>query len=131
MIGRDKSMQPKNTLTFSRTSDDTLLIHISGEWKLVNIIPTADEIQKQVETEPTIRRITFDTNELKGWDSGLLTFLLNVIKQCSESNIITDKDGLPHGVQRLLYLATAVSERKGARRGKKRIPFLEKEIFSL
>lgn len=118
-------MQPKNTLTFSRPSDDTLLIHIAGEWKLVNTIPTADQVQKQVEAEPTIRRVIFDTNELKGWDSGLLTFLLNVIDQCSKSNITTDKDGLPHGVQRLLALATAVSERKGARRGKKRIPFLE------
>jgi phospholipid/cholesterol/gamma-HCH transport system permease protein len=37
-----------------------------------------------------------------------------------------DKEVLPQGLQRLLSLASAVPERKGARRESKRIPFLER-----
>jgi phospholipid/cholesterol/gamma-HCH transport system permease protein len=58
------------------------------------------------------------------FDSGLLLFLTNVTNVCSRMKIGLEKDGLPPGVQRLLALATAVPERKGARREGKRAPFL-------
>jgi phospholipid/cholesterol/gamma-HCH transport system permease protein len=70
--------------------------------------------------------MSFDAQGLTGWDSGLLTFLLRVIEYCSANNISVGKEGLPQGVQRLLDLATAVPERKGARREAARTSFLEK-----
>jgi phospholipid/cholesterol/gamma-HCH transport system permease protein len=121
---KDESMNIKSALTFSRTSDDALLINIMGEWKLANKLPTAEEVRHQIESGPNIRRITFDTKELKDWDSGLLTFLSKVNSLCFGSNILIEKEGLPQGIQRLLSLASAVPERKGARREKKRIAFL-------
>jgi phospholipid/cholesterol/gamma-HCH transport system permease protein len=54
-----------------------------------------------------------------------LTFLIKVIDQCSQNRIEIDKEGLPEGVRRLLSLAFAVPERKGARRKLARTPFLE------
>jgi len=119
----NESINTRSGLSFDRLSEDTLLIRIEGEWKLTNILPGADEVMKQVEAGPKVRRITFDTEGLQGWDSGLLTFLIAVIDRCSKSNVIVEKEGLSQGVQRLLNLAAAVPERAGARREAKRILF--------
>lgn len=118
-------MDTNSELRFSRPTDDTLLIHFSGAWKLANKLPSSDEVREQVVKEPGIQRVTFDTKELKGWDSGFLIFYKKIVDVCTQNNINIEQDGLPDGVQRLLHLAAAVPERKGARREKARVPFLE------
>jgi phospholipid/cholesterol/gamma-HCH transport system permease protein len=74
------------------------------------------EVLQQLEASPGLRRLAFDTHDLTAWDSGLLTFLHQVMHQSTERQIVVDQQGLPEGVQRLLALATAVPEREGARR---------------
>jgi len=118
-------MDTDSTLTFSRPTEDTLLIHFTGEWKLANKLPSIDEVREQIGKGPGTQRIAFDTKELKGWDSGLLIFYKKIVDTCVQNNIHVEQDGLPDGVKRLLHLASAVPERKEARRGKARIPFLE------
>ena len=93
-----------------------MLIRVAGHWELQNELPSADEVQRQLESEPVVRRIIFDTQGLTEWDSGLLTFLIKVIERCERGSIVIDKNGLPKGVQRLLSLATAVPEKKDAQR---------------
>jgi phospholipid/cholesterol/gamma-HCH transport system permease protein len=117
--------QIKCKISFDRPKEDTLLVHITGNCKIGEELPLAEDVQKQIESGSGIRRITFDTHDLTGWDSGLLTFLDKVIDQCSQNKIETEKEGLPEGVQRLLSLASAVPERKGARRESVRSLFLE------
>ncbi|HOI17006.1 MAG TPA: ABC transporter permease [Geobacteraceae bacterium] len=104
----------------------TLRLFLDGEWKLANNIPSPREVEGILSAEPDITRASFDTNGLEGWDSGLLTFLLSVMDQCTLKKVDVDRDGLPSGVNRLLALATAVPERQGARRGEARVPFLER-----
>jgi phospholipid/cholesterol/gamma-HCH transport system permease protein len=79
-------------------------------------LPSFQEIQKQIEAESGIQRLTFDTQGLSSWDSGFITFLLKLIQLNSRLGIEADQAGLPDGVQRLLHLATAVPEQKDARR---------------
>ena len=117
-------MSTECELSFSRPTDDTLLVRLTGNWKIAGGLPSASEVQKQIESAPRVQRISFDTQELTGWDSGLLTFLIKVIDQCSRSKIYTDKEGLPPGVRRLLALASAVPEKKGTRKETVREPFL-------
>jgi phospholipid/cholesterol/gamma-HCH transport system permease protein len=112
-------------MSFDRPKDDTLLVRIAGDCKIGEDLPLASDVQTQIASDSGIRRITFDTKELTGWDSGLLTFLTKVFDQCSQNNIAIEQEGLPEGVQRLLALASAVPERKGARRESVRTPFLE------
>ena len=81
-------------------------------------------MEKELSSGPGVRRVAFDAAALGKWDSGLLTFLLKVFDRCSAAGIVVEKTGLPPGVVRLLDLATAVPERKGARRESKRDPFL-------
>lgn len=125
-MSTDRSVSTVRSLTFERPNADSVLVRIAGEWKLKNSLPTADEMMTEMGVGPKVRHIAFDAGELKGWDSGLLTFLIRVMEFCSAADIAVEKDGLPKGVQRLLSLATAVPERKGARRDAERISFVEK-----
>jgi len=111
-------------MSFSRPTDDTLLVRLSGSWKMQEGLPSATEVQNQVESGPRVRRVAFDGQGITAWDSGLVTFLVKVFLQNSQKQIETDQAGLPEGVRRLLALATAVPEREGAARKTKRISLL-------
>jgi phospholipid/cholesterol/gamma-HCH transport system permease protein len=111
---------------YDQPDGDTLLVGLRGKWILGAAIPSADEVQKQIRSHPTVRRIGFDTRQLTDWDSGMLTFLLKVISQIQKSSVKIDDGGLPEGVKKLLHLATAVPERKGARREKTHEPLLQR-----
>jgi phospholipid/cholesterol/gamma-HCH transport system permease protein len=111
-------------LSFSRPTDGTLLVRLAGSWTMGQELPSADEVQKQVDAGPPLRQISFDTQNLASWDSGFLTFLTKVINQCSERQIEADSSGLPDGVKRLLQLASAVPEKKDARKAAVRDPLL-------
>ena len=113
-------------LDLSQPTHDVLLISFSGSWKMGNALPPADKVLREMEASSTIRRIAFDTQNLTGWDSGLLAFLVKVFDHCHQKGIEIDKTGLPQGVQRLLALASAVPERAGARKETTREPFLSR-----
>src|SRR5262249_46038448 len=57
---------------------------------------------------------------IEAWDSGLLAFLTGIAELCRARGIEFDPGDLPDGARRLLKLATAVPERQGARRERKR-----------
>jgi phospholipid/cholesterol/gamma-HCH transport system permease protein len=96
---------------------------LTGSWKLGNALPSADDLRMKIESGG-VRRVAFDTSGLKDWDSGLLTFLVKINELCTEKKIELNSDGLPEGARRLLRLATAVPERKGARKESKKEFFL-------
>jgi len=115
----------QDKISFSRSSEDTLVVRLAGSWKITQALPSADEVRVQLESSSGIGQITFATQELTDWDSGLLTFLIKVIEQCYQHNIQADMEGLPQGVQRLIELATAVPEKEDARKTVEHKPFLE------
>jgi len=80
------------------------------------VLPSPAEVQAQCEAAPRVRRLSFAASDLADWDSALLTFLLKLKELCDQRQIAFDQAGLPHGVQRLLALATAVPEHHEARR---------------
>ena len=108
----------------SNRQGDALVLTLSGDWKLSRDLPPVSRVEEGLKGAPSPARVTFDTKGMSEFDSGLLLFLTNVTNVCSRMKIGMEKDGLPPGVQRLLALATAVPERKGARREGKRAPFL-------
>jgi phospholipid/cholesterol/gamma-HCH transport system permease protein len=111
-------------LSVTTPTADTLLVKISGEWRITEPLPSTADVEKPLESSKGIRRIAFDTKDLGGWDSGLLTFLIKIFEACSKANVEVAKEGLPEGVRRLISLATAVPERKGARKEAKKEAFL-------
>jgi len=113
-------------LSVNRISEDTLVLGFSGSWSIGQGLPTPDELRGPFSSTPPVGRLTFDTKGLTGWDSGLLTFLLDVLEQCTSNKIVADKAGLPEGVQRLLALATAVPEKKDAQQKETKDSFFKK-----
>jgi phospholipid/cholesterol/gamma-HCH transport system permease protein len=110
-------------ITFCQPDNNTLLVALSGVWKIGRELPSADEVGKRLQSRPA-RRIAFETGELVDWDSALLTFLLKVRDTAAQKQTQIVDEGLPQGARRLIALALAVPERKGARKESKRDPFL-------
>ncbi len=119
-----QEMPSRANLKFSLSPEGDLLIHVSGDWRMGQQVPSVETVDEQLTSGSRVSRVLLDTKELKSWDSGLLTFLMKVMARCSEKKISLDQRGLPQGVQRLLALSTAVPERKGARKETRREPFL-------
>ncbi len=119
---QDVLTQPQ--LQVTRTADDTLLVQLTGSWRLQDELPDATEVQQHLETGAAVRRMAFDAQGITAWDTGLLTFLLKLMRQNQARQIATDQTTLPEGMQRLLALATAVPERAGAARTAGRTPWL-------
>jgi phospholipid/cholesterol/gamma-HCH transport system permease protein len=66
------------------------------------------EIQQQLDITPRVRRLIFDAHDLTAWDSGLLTFVREVVEQSTSRQMVVDQRGLPAGVQRLMARAMAL-----------------------
>jgi phospholipid/cholesterol/gamma-HCH transport system permease protein len=115
---------PQGRLDVTRPTADTLGVRLSGQWTIQAALPSTAEIQAQCEASPGVRHLSFEASALADWDSVLLTFLLKLKELCDQHQIEFDHAGLPHGVQRLLALATAVPEHQEAGREEKRISLL-------
>jgi phospholipid/cholesterol/gamma-HCH transport system permease protein len=111
-------------LTLSEAEGGALVVRLSGDWKLAGGLPTPAAIEKQFDPIRQPMRLSFDTSELGGWDSGLLTFLVSLQELCRGRNLELDTSNLPEGARRLMKLASAVPERQGARRTDKHLDFL-------
>ncbi len=117
-------MAPRGELTLEQPAADTLKVILSGDWRLGGELPGADKVQQRLADSPGVRHLVFDTRGLAFWDTGLLTFLMNLGAFCSQQNIRLNRDGLPKGAKRLLDLALAVPEKKDARTAEGRVSFL-------
>jgi phospholipid/cholesterol/gamma-HCH transport system permease protein len=106
-------------IKFSKPSSEALLMLFSGNWTLGHEIPESENFDELFESHPSVRKVLFDTQGLQAWDTSLLAFLTSVFNQCTRRNVPVDKKGLPHGVQKLIELATAVPEKKDT--GKKEV----------
>jgi phospholipid/cholesterol/gamma-HCH transport system permease protein len=114
----------KMNLGFDLGSDNTIVIRIGGDWSIAGGLLSIDELKRQLSANPATERVTFDAQQLGQWDSSLLTFLARVTDYCSKKSILIARQGLPEGVAKLLDLASAVPEKKDARKEAGRKPFL-------
>ncbi|MGH8069344.1 MAG: MlaE family ABC transporter permease, partial [Candidatus Entotheonellia bacterium] len=114
----------RGELHCSRPTADTLLVELSGSWRLQDEVPSLSGVEQHLEATPRVQRLTFETTQLTGWDSGLVTFVLDLMALGAQQHIVVAQDGLPDGLKRLVHLATAVPERQGARREAIHEPFL-------
>ena len=119
MSGTSTSSEPVTpdacNFNFSMVGEDTLHLRLSGRWCIGCELPSASTVDERLDEAPAVKCITFDVDGLSEWDSGLLAYLLNLIKVCGRRDVQMDRASLPPGVRRLLALATAVPEQKGTR----------------
>ncbi len=91
-------------------------VAFSGAWVMDADIPDFGPLPETIGDSAQTRQLVFETTRLVRWDSQFLTYLLKIYQYCQARDITFQDDGLPDGVRRMLNLATAVPERKGARR---------------
>ena len=118
-------MAQQDQVSFQRGDDTTLLVRLSGAWRLRGGFPSASLVDRELRSAAQVRGVAFDAQELISWDSSVLTFLVELSELCRQRGNM-DRAGLPAGVRRLLDLAEAVPEKKGARKEEVEIPFLER-----
>jgi len=80
-------MSMTGELLFEQSSKDTLRLILSGRWKLEKDLPAADEVVRKLEDAPEVCNIDLEARGLDAWDSGLLVFLTDLRKFCSEKKI--------------------------------------------
>ncbi len=111
-------------ISTSRHGGDVLVVHLAGSWTTADGQPDDHEVTRSLETAHPPRSIRFDTSGLSGWDSSLVTFLVEIRRHVSQLGLNFETDGLPEGAKRLLRLASAIPERQGAGREFRKEPFL-------
>ena len=89
-------------------------------------LPSAALVKRELESAPSMRHIGFEARALTSWDSSVLAFLVEVSELCRIRGIDMDRTSLPSGLRRLLDLAEAVPEKKGARQETVETHFLER-----
>lgn len=124
MSSQDQTITRDAGLSTERRGSGTLLVVLSGSWKLDRVIPSVEEAVKQIGSGEPVKRIAFDTSAVSEWDSSLLTFVMRIRDHFVQGGVALDAEGLPEGARRLLALASAVPERKGARKSAGRESFL-------
>jgi len=116
----------QGAVSLSREKDSSVLIRLSGPWHLTRDVPSIAILRRELETPPVPKTVAFDTSSLASWDSGLISFLVQTSEFCRARGIEQNRDGLPNGLRRLVELAEAVPEKKGARTETAKIPFFER-----
>ena len=98
-------------ITFDYSQPKVLQIKLSGQWQTNAGFPTVDEARQELSAHADLVEITFDTSKISKWDSGLVSFLFALIKECQARNIKISQEGLPQGVRKLLALTTRLGEK--------------------
>jgi phospholipid/cholesterol/gamma-HCH transport system permease protein len=119
-------VETEGQISFRREDATKLRVRFSGTWRLRRGLPSAALVERELKSSGNVRGITFDADELAFWDSSVLTFLVEVSELCRRRGVHMDRTGLPAGVRRLLDLAEAVPEKKGARKDAVETSFLER-----
>ena len=116
-------MQARSKIYFSQPSPNSLHAAISGGWRIGSKHPAPGELLSRLATDPKIKNVIINGSGLQGWDTTFLTYISTISKECQSRNIGLEMQELPKGVERLLYLASAVSKQTEAHQQRARKSF--------
>ena len=116
---------PSEKLTFDYSTPKTLRLKLSGDWRIAAGLPAAGEVAAQLAGHADLEQIAFDVSKTLQWDSGLVSFLLQLSRDCAGRNISFMPEGLPEGVQKLFSLISSAINGAIKPRRMKREPFFE------
>ncbi|MFH0877450.1 MAG: STAS domain-containing protein, partial [Candidatus Omnitrophota bacterium] len=102
---------PLERIIFDYSAPRILRIKLSGEWLISAGLPSVNEVTSQLTGHKDITQITFDLSQVSKWDSGLVSFLLQLIRESGHRSINVAWEGMPQGVQKLLTLALKVNDK--------------------
>ena len=106
---------PAWALRVRHAAPEDVIVELGGRWLSEERLPEAGHALGEVETGAPIRRLAFEARGINAWDSGLVTFVLELLAEMRTRGVTVDRSGLPEGVQRLLQLVEAVPEKQTGR----------------
>lgn len=106
---------PPDKILFDYSVSGVLCIKLCGEWLISVVLPEVKPVMRELASRKDYTRITFDISGLAGWDSALVSFLLQLIRECKGRNITVSLENLPQGAQKLILLSSKESERISSR----------------
>lgn len=124
MVAPSAQTPAKAALDVRPLPDGVLELRLAGPWTLHSDRPSPEDVGRRLDASPQPKRLVITGGEVSEWDSGLLTFLTGVKSAAAARKIEVDASGVPEGARKLLALAAAVPEKKGARREGTAEPFL-------
>ena len=98
-------------IVFDYSTPKTLLIKLSGDWHISAGLLSESEVTSQLTSHPDVDQINFSVAQELKWDSGLIAFLLRLIKECEQKKIKVVREGLPREAQKLVVLALKEPEK--------------------
>ena len=101
-------------LQIDHTDASCLTIRLFGIWRLHHGMPNARELEQELTSQPRPRRIVVEGGDLSTWDSSLVSFLSGLAQICESHQVKLDRSGLPEGLNRLIDLANASPDYRGA-----------------
>jgi phospholipid/cholesterol/gamma-HCH transport system permease protein len=99
-------------LEINSVDPNTLQLVLSGSWCLQDRLPSVESVITEFNSDPALERITFSSQGITQWDSGLLVFLSGLKQGCEQRQLSVVPDGLPAGVRKLLDLAASSHKAK-------------------
>ena len=103
-------------INIESTEPGQCLVTWSGNWTKRADPPEAQAYIDQLPKDKSCRRIVLDGKAVTDWDILLVSTLYQFYEYAHRRDIAVEYRNIPEGAQRLLNLATAVPERKGARK---------------
>ena len=94
-------------LRIDKTDPNCLTIRLSGVWHLHRGMPTARQLEPELTSHFSPRRIVVEAGALTGWDSSLVNFMTSLMQSCRARQITLDRSSLPEVLNRLVDLADA------------------------
>lgn len=116
---------PSEKLIFDYSTPKILRLKLSGDWQISAGSPAAGEVIAQLARHADLEQITFDVSETLKWDSGLVSFLLQLSRECARKNIRFMSESLPPKVRKLFTLASSAMNGAIMPRKMRRAPFFE------
>ena len=111
-----EAARKRGEVSVGRAKDGALLVRLRGDWTLATGLPPFADLEQALESSPRPTRLAFDLGELGAWDSGLVSFVARARDQAAGRHVALDETTLPPGVRRLLALAAAVPDKRGAQK---------------
>jgi len=96
----------------ARGVDGTLVVRLGGAWDTGGSVPRSAAVVRELDTSG-VTAVRYETRDLVTWNTNLLTFTHAVEAAAAARGIRTDRDGLPHGLVRLLELVETAPARRG------------------
>ena len=98
-------------LVFDYSIPKTLCVKLSGDWHISKGVVSVSEVTSQLTSHPDVVQLNFSVSQELKWDSGLIAFLLKLIKDCGPKNIQVAQEGLPKEARKLITLALKAHEK--------------------